>query len=275
MKNFLQKIPVWLKVVLYFFILWLSTLLAALVPALNGFVFFLLVSVALGGLFLWSEDKSIFSLQFVPKSVRHWAQFFLGTVAGCGMLVLTTAITLQLTGDHWKFADQIRTGIILMTFVNTLFSAFVQEFVFRGYPFQALIRQYGTWIAQLAILIPFGFMHFHTGMTAAQMGLTMLTTGIGSILFGLAYIKTGHLMLPIGLHFGWNFAQSLIPRAASPENGSYGLIQITSSQHTYHTWEIIAPYLLVASLTILILYIVKRKPLNNELPGAISQAKIV
>jgi hypothetical protein len=33
---------------------------------------------------------------------------------------------------------------------------------------------------------------------------------LGSIVFGLAYIKTQSLALPIGLHLGWNWAQGNI-----------------------------------------------------------------
>jgi hypothetical protein len=34
-----------------------------------------------------------------------------------------------------------------------------------------------------------------------------LDTGLGAILLGLAWLRTGSLALPIGVHFGWNWMQ--------------------------------------------------------------------
>jgi hypothetical protein len=37
--------------------------------------------------------------------------------------------------------------------------------------------------------------------------LATIDTVLGAILLGLAYLRTGSLALPIGIHFGWNWAQ--------------------------------------------------------------------
>ena len=37
--------------------------------------------------------------------------------------------------------------------------------------------------------------------------LATIDTALGAILLGLAYLRTGSLALPIGIHFGWNWVQ--------------------------------------------------------------------
>jgi hypothetical protein len=37
--------------------------------------------------------------------------------------------------------------------------------------------------------------------------LACLNIGLASLLLGLAFLKTGSLALPIGVHLGWNWAQ--------------------------------------------------------------------
>jgi len=44
-------------------------------------------------------------------------------------------------------------------------------------------------------------------MALQDVATVMLATGLDSLLFGLAYIKTRNLMLPAGIHLGWYFSQ--------------------------------------------------------------------
>ena len=37
-----------------------------------------------------------------------------------------------------------------------------------------------------------------------------LDTVLGALLLGFAYLRTGSLALPIGIHFGWNWAQGAL-----------------------------------------------------------------
>jgi membrane protease YdiL (CAAX protease family) len=106
-------------------------------------------------------------------------------------------------------------------------------------------------VTQLAIAVPFGLMHVNHDMSLQDMARVMLTTGLGSLLFGLAYIKTGNLMLPVGIHLGWNFLQVLIPR--TPGGDPKALISVTGSQISYGSAAILMPYLAVVTVAILLL----------------------
>jgi membrane protease YdiL (CAAX protease family) len=258
MKTILQNTPVIIKVIGYFLIMWSATLLAGAMPSLNDFWFFLLISAAVSWLLLGAEGRKISELNFVPTKKRHWIQLLAGTATGIVMLLITLAITLVLTGDAWHFNQSVSIATLVVVLLANLASAFVQEFVFRGYPFQALLQRYGLWPAQLLIAIPFGMMHLHAGMHLSDLLLTMLTTGMGSLLFGLAYYKTRNLALPVGLHFGWNYAQALIPRTTLGAAGTLGFV--TGHGTHYSAYIIVGPYLLVIVGVIAILWSYRRLP---------------
>lgn len=74
-------------------------------------------------------------------------------------------------------------------------------------------------------------MHVQTGMFLLAILTTVLTTGPGSVLFGMAYVKTRQLALPIGLQVGWNFAQALVPRASGGNIAKTLLIVTGDKQH--------------------------------------------
>jgi membrane protease YdiL (CAAX protease family) len=85
--------------------------------------------------------------------------------------------------------------------------------------------------------------------------MTLLTTGLGSFLYGLCYIKTGKLLLSIGLHMGWNLAQALIPR--SPEENRTTLFNLIQDPHSYKPINVLIPYLAVAILMIFVVSLLK------------------
>jgi uncharacterized protein len=89
-----------------------------------------------------------------------------------------------------------------------LSAAVLEEIVFRGYLFRLLSAAAGTWIAVLLTSALFGAAH------AANRGATLFSSfaiaaEAGVILAG-AYAVTRRLWMPIGLHLGWNFAESTI-----------------------------------------------------------------
>ncbi|HVW97455.1 MAG TPA: type II CAAX endopeptidase family protein [Mucilaginibacter sp.] len=252
MKKFLNTHP-WTKVLLYFIALVIAAATAFTIPFLGDFWFFMLVSVISSWLLLRLEEKNLSDLHLIPANRRSWLQWGLGTLAGCGLLVVTAIVTILTTGDEWHFNGITNPVYVIVVFLTCFWSAIVQEFVFRGYPFQTMLRHYSAWKAQLVILIPFAMMHMHFGMSLQEVLLTTLTTGIGSVLFGLAYIRTQHLALPVGLHLGWNFAQALIPRTAG--GSATTLIMVSGDQHQYNFLNVIMPFIVVTGAAICLLLI--------------------
>lgn len=255
MANKIQRWPAWAKVFVYFLILWLGTLLAGALPLLNGIWFFLSLSLLVVLLFTGSFRKTVMETGMLPLNRKHLLQLTSGTITGICTLLTVTACTFWLTGDRWQFNVLPPLPLILIVFLTCLWSAYAQEVVFRGFPFQQLLHRYGPWRAQLIIAIPFGLMHIKDNMAYEQIFIILLTTGLGSILFGLAYIKTRNLMLPTGLHFGWNFAEVLVPRTSGAGSAT-SLISVDGNAANYTFINIICPYLVVITVVILAMHVI-------------------
>ncbi|GAB3269886.1 CPBP family intramembrane glutamic endopeptidase [Kineosporia babensis] len=99
----------------------------------------------------------------------------------------------------------------LMTTVAT-----IEEVVFRGIMFRLLEQLTGTVRALIISAVLFGFLHL-INPNASLWGAVAIAIQ-GGLMLGAAYAVTRSLWLPIGLHFGWNFAQAGI--FGAPVSGS-------------------------------------------------------
>jgi membrane protease YdiL (CAAX protease family) len=93
-----------------------------------------------------------------------------------------------------------------------MFGAIGEELLFRGYGFQTLARIAGSPGSLAVTAILFGSVHMQN-LHATPLGI-INTAGFG-VVFGYAFLRTGELWLPIGLHFGWNWMLSLAGAAVS------------------------------------------------------------
>jgi membrane protease YdiL (CAAX protease family) len=84
-----------------------------------------------------------------------------------------------------------------------LFNAAQQEILTRGYVLQTIRDHFSVrsalWFSSLI------FMLMHAGVLLDGAILPAINLFLAGRLFGIAYLYTGSLWLPIGLHFGWNY----------------------------------------------------------------------
>jgi hypothetical protein len=89
-----------------------------------------------------------------------------------------------------------------------LLVAIKEETLFRGFLFQRLRDGIGLWPTQLLLALLFAGAHW---MNPGMRGATLLSASLGifvsSLVFGLAYVRSNSLALPIGIHLGWNWMQ--------------------------------------------------------------------
>ena len=87
-----------------------------------------------------------------------------------------------------------------------------EETIFRGYLLTGLKTAWGKWIALAMMMVIFGLFHlpayFEGGMRSGTLALGILLASLFGLLFGLIYLRTGSLWLPVSLHFSWNFIET-------------------------------------------------------------------
>ncbi|MGD8496797.1 MAG: CPBP family intramembrane metalloprotease [Gemmatimonadales bacterium] len=96
---------------------------------------------------------------------------------------------------------------VLLVLYELVLVAWWEELVFRGYLFQNLIDGVGLAWSIVVTSLVFGFGHaFNPEATLLSSVLIALITP--QLIY--AYLATGQLWLPIGLHLGWNFFQASV-----------------------------------------------------------------
>jgi membrane protease YdiL (CAAX protease family) len=146
-------------------------------------------------------------LAWQPQGQRH---LLLGAAAGlaAGLAAAGLPVAFGLASWARTAEPEMAFGTGKFVFVTLLLwlGAAGEELMFRGYPFQILARRLGpAWvIPPFAVL--FALAHFDNPQSNwAGVG----NTALWGVVLGLAYWRSRDLWLPIGLHFGWNWALPL------------------------------------------------------------------
>lgn len=115
---------------------------------------------------------------------------------------------LQFEGFAWQ--AQPLAAILQGTFLMLLayiFTGWGEELLFRGYWLQNISEGLNlSWgIVITSVLFSLAHLLNPNPSLAAVLGLIL-----GGLFFAFAYVRTGQLWLPIGIHIGWNFFEGTI-----------------------------------------------------------------
>ncbi len=138
---------------------------------------------------------------------RWYKDFCIGGLVGFA-LMLIPAFILGICG--WVDWQWNPVGLSFLSSSLVLFAgvAVAEELLFRGFVFQRLISGLGRWPAQYITATFFLLTHLNNpGMTGSVKVMASVNIFLASILFGLAFIRTGSLAMPIGLHWMANWVQ--------------------------------------------------------------------
>ncbi|MDQ6759910.1 MAG: CPBP family intramembrane metalloprotease [Acidobacteriota bacterium] len=133
----------------------------------------------------------------------------LGMIGGIGsaLVVLIGPILVRAAELEPVQDSQTQWGSLMLVTVVLLFGAVGEEMLFRGYGFQILMNALGPYATILPVSVLFGLAHTQNQNVGA---LGILNTILWGVLLGYAFLRSGDLWLPIGLHFGWNWTLPLL-----------------------------------------------------------------
>jgi membrane protease YdiL (CAAX protease family) len=149
--------------------------------------------------------------KLVGKINISWLkELFIGIGIGAVLMALPALVLTFLGYINWHLnvfsVSTLLSGVALYVSV-----AIAEELFFRGFLFQRFIDGLGKWPAQLIIAGLFLLTHINNpGMIGVVKTFASINIFIASILFGLVYLKTKSLAMPIGLHFMANLTQGTI-----------------------------------------------------------------
>jgi len=205
-----KRIKTALKVALFWGSFWL--LLTGLrfvpVPLPSGVAYLVFGSIGTIGAviltkaFLKSELKTFANIGLVWAS-GSFRRFMLGSIIGMALVGLMLAVIVPLSGltvemtpnpDYW---DAIGFSILVLFVL-----AVMEEVAFRSYP---LIRLFDSFGMRTSIYCTSVFFSLYHGLHPGN----LLGPGVWGILYGYAAITSRGIALPLGVHFGLNWMQSL------------------------------------------------------------------
>jgi membrane protease YdiL (CAAX protease family) len=126
----------------------------------------------------------------LPELLRGLGWGFV-LISGCAaLIVLSTGIRHQ-PGRGFPWLE------LMAVFLPAVLH---EELLFRGYPFQKLLRWNGPFAILVVSLI---FAGLHAGNSSVTT-IGLVNIFLGGILLSLAYMRYGRLWFPIGFHLAWN-----------------------------------------------------------------------
>lgn len=167
------------------------------------------VAMALGATWfcLYVEGLPLHSVG-LSLNMTFLKQLLAGLGLGAGIM-LTAALGVWLAGGvRWTLTPSVGPRDLAAAFWFFLAVAINEELLTRGYPFQRLVQGLGAPWGLTLFAALFALLHWgNPGMAGATRVWATATIGLSALLLGLAYLRTGSLALPIGIHLGWNWIQ--------------------------------------------------------------------
>ncbi len=196
----------------------------------------------------------------------HWLkELCVGGLIGSALMLIPALILGIFGWVNWQWNPE---GLSVLASSLLLFAgvAIAEELLFRGFIFQRLIAGLGQWPAQLIIAAYFLLTHLNNpGMTGSVKMMASINIFLASILFGLAFIQTKSLAMPIGLHWMANWVQGgVLGFGVSGAEQSGLLIPAFGEAPVWLTGgqfglEASLPGLMCAVITLFLLYTRKQK----------------
>jgi uncharacterized protein len=158
-------------------------------------------------LFLYYEKREITELK-ASSAVKllTW-----GIIVGL-MLQSLTILVIYLAGSY-KVTGFNGASLLLIPLAMAISSSVFEELLIRGVLYRIMEKSLGSYVALAVSALIFGLLHAPNPNSSLWIGLSLSVQA--GLLLGAAYMVTGSLWLPIGIHFAWNFAQSGIFGAAT------------------------------------------------------------
>lgn len=174
-------------------------------------------------------------LGWTHGSRRNLLLGMMGGVAA-GLLVIVPPVLFGM-GKFTRTGPMLWPSLIFVS-VLLLFGAVGEEMLFRGYAFQLLFGYLGPFATILPFGVLFAFAHLNNpnqGGSVAVGWLAPINTALWGILFGYAFLRSGDLWLPIGLHFGWNWVLPLF--GVNLSGFTMDVTGLTTQWHVSDLWS--------------------------------------
>lgn len=175
-----------------------------------NFIISIIINVITVGFIIYgliiSKNKQIPISDYIRSKLSKYSKIdiLVGIIIGFIAMLGIYLVELKLNFIQIKSINNLNFKII-----TTLFSLAVmalgEELLFRGFMLSGFIHILkNKYIAVLLTAILFGLAH--AGNPNATI-VSVISNGLGGVMYAIAFIESNGIWLPFGLHFAWNFFQ--------------------------------------------------------------------
>jgi membrane protease YdiL (CAAX protease family) len=187
-----------------------------------------LAAIVCGVVAVWHWRRNQVSIRYglgFRFGVRDWVDLGAGVAIGALVMGGIFGVEWALGALHVSGFRAPDAGFVAWLALTVIF-AFVEEFIFRSLMLNGLVvilRK--RWLAVLVMAAVFGLAHMDNPSASA---LSVFGNALGGLMYAVAFLGSGNIWLPTGLHFAWNFFQG--PVLGFPVSGldMGGLVQQTA-----------------------------------------------
>lgn len=155
-------------------------------------------------------ERKTFADYGLPWKAEFAANLGVGFLLGLAEGSVLVALILILGGysfGSWALHGQAIVGMGLLHLALFLFVGMYEEFLFRGYAQFSLGKLIGFWPAAIFLSIGFGLVHLSN---QGEDWVGALSVALVGLLFAFALKRSGNLWYAIGLHAGFDWAESFL-----------------------------------------------------------------
>lgn len=225
-----------------------------------------LILIAFTWVLLRFECKNLSDIGF-NKPLQRSKELVVGIFIAALFCLTQNLLSSYLGNFEWKVNSGFTISSTLESFRWVLNSVLYEELLFRGYLFYKAIQLFGARLACTITAVAFGIYHWFSYEVFGQpvtMFYVFILTAIPGFMFGYAFVRTKSLILPIGLHLGWNMVNIIVF-----SRGSVGQQLLTAEPVSGLTsivgWEAILVNLIIPlSLPLLVISVLKYSSLYEK-----------
>jgi len=144
----------------------------------------------------------------LPGGTKGLTELLLGVCLGIAILGAVVLVFIVFGWLSWTADGTQGSAFVAATSLAGILlgAAFVEELLFRGYPFQVLERRFGGIVALATTSLAFSAAH---GLNPNAAPLPLINIGLAGVLLGVAYWRTRSLWFATGVHMGWNWVMAV------------------------------------------------------------------
>lgn len=162
----------------------------------------------------------------VAELARAGAGAELAGGAVLGALMFTTVTGMLFVSGAFSVGGSNGWSALFAPLAELALVACIEEIVFRGVLYRITERAQGSWAAMAVSAVIFALAHLPNEHITA---IGVVCTALAGVMFAAAYLASGRLWLPIGIHFAWNTMSDAVFSLPTSGHPGRGLIQVQTA----------------------------------------------